>query len=355
MFLLFDLTISGHENNTVVNNISRNLVKRQRVVFGGETLQDTTNYDLFQTYHDLFLPKEERENMLRHGISSENMRKLRTKAADKDNSNAKEVFIAKLHNTKYCIPLDHPILTDHGVFYPKSLTHPLKFEISLAPVSDVVVFSDDTKSPTYAITNLELEYRCISSKFLADQAQAAYKNNHAFFYENILHHKTFTFSKKNDTVINEQINVPRRSMTGILLLFTENPTAGERDSEKFVNPYITSVQINIDGVPNMLYSKGMLQTDQWESIKQRFPRSLESEVTETKFYTEDKFALWIDLRSHADNEIHGSGLALKDTRDGVKLEIRRKVGVEGNITCDMFIVADALMQIKNSNLIAILY
>ena len=41
-------------------------------------------------------------------------------------------------------------------------------------------------------------------------------------------------------------------MTGILLLFTENPTAGERDSEKFVNPYITSVQINIDGVPNML-------------------------------------------------------------------------------------------------------
>ena len=27
-------------------------------------------------------------------------------------------------------------------------------------------------------------------------------------------------------------------MTGILLLFTENPTAGERDSVKFVNPDI---------------------------------------------------------------------------------------------------------------------
>ena len=144
-------------------------------------------------------------------------------------------------------------------------------------------------------------------------------------------------------------------MTGILLLFTENPTAGDRDSEKFVNPDIKSVNINIDGVPNMLYSKGMLPTDQWESIKQRFPRILESEVTETKFYTEDKFALWVDLRSHADNEIHGSGLALKDTRDGVKLEIRRKVGGSGNITCDMFIVADALMQIENSNLNAILY
>ena len=276
VFLVFNLAISGHENNNVVNNISRNLVKRQRVVFGGESLQDTTNYDLFQTYHDLFLPKEERENMLRHGISSENMQKLRTNAGDKDTSNAKEVAMATLHNTKYCIPLDHPILTDHGVFYPKSLPHPLKFEISLAPVRDVVVFSDTTKEPTYTITNLELEYRCISSEFLADKAQAAYKTIHAFFYENILHHKTFTFSKPNDSVINEQINVPRRSMTGILLLFTENPTAGERDSEKFVNPDIKSVNINIDGVPNMLYSKGMLQTDQWESIKQRFPRSLES-------------------------------------------------------------------------------
>ena len=192
VFLVFNLSISGHENNTVVNNISRNLVKRQRVVFGGETLQDTIG----------FLPKEERENMLRHGISSENMRKLRTNAGDKNTSIAKEVAMAALHNTKYCIPLDHPILTDHGVFYPKSLPHPLKFEISLAPVSDVV-FSDTTKQPTYEITNLELEYRCISSKFLADQAQAAYKNNHAFFYENILHHKTFTFSKPNASVINE--------------------------------------------------------------------------------------------------------------------------------------------------------
>ena len=205
-FLVFNLTLSGHENNTVVNNISRSLVKRQRVVFGGESLQDTMNYDLFhdisRTYHDLFLPKEERENMLRHGISSENMRKLRTNAGDKNTSNAKEVVMAALYNTKYCIQLDHPILTDHGFFYPKSLPHPLKFEITLAPVSDVVVFSETTKSPTYTITNLELEYRCISSKFLADQAQAAYKTNHAFFYENILHHKTFAFSKPNDSVIN---------------------------------------------------------------------------------------------------------------------------------------------------------
>ena len=72
------------------------------------------------------------------------------------------------------------------------------------------------------------------------------------------------------------------------------------------------------------------------------------------FYTNDKFALWIDLRTHSDN-IRGSGLALRDTRDGVKLEIRRTTGGSGNIPCHMFIVADALMEIMNSSLRSIMY
>ena len=303
VYLTFDLNVSGHANNTLVNNVGRNLVKCQRVLFGGEVLQDTLDYDLFQTYHDLFISKDKRDDMLRHGISSENMRKLRTKAGDKATSDAKEVAMSVLHNTKYCIPLDHPILLNHGVFYPKGLSHPLKFEITLAPVSDIVVYSDIVKPPNYKITNLELEYRSISSEYLANQALETYKVGHAFFYENVLRHKTFTISKSADSVINENINVPRRSMTGLLLLFTEPSTAGTRDSEKFVNPDIKSVNIDIDGIPNMLYSRGMMQTDQYRSILQRFLGDTSSEVTvkEKDFYTNDKFALWIDLRTHSDN------------------------------------------------------
>ena len=91
-------------------------------------------------------------------MSSENTRKLRTAAGDKRTSYAKEVAMAALHGTKCCIPLDHPILLNHGVFYQKGLSHPLKFKITLAPVSDIVVYSDMTKPPNYKITNLELEY-----------------------------------------------------------------------------------------------------------------------------------------------------------------------------------------------------
>ena len=141
VYLTFDLNVTGHANNTLVNNVGRNLVKRQRVLFGGEVLQDTLDYDLFQTYHDLHLSSEARDGMLRHGVSTENTRKLRSAAGDKVTSNTKEVAMATLHGTKYCIPLDHPILLNHGVFYPKGLSHPLKFEITLSPISDNVVYS----------------------------------------------------------------------------------------------------------------------------------------------------------------------------------------------------------------------
>ena len=75
-YFTFDLNVTGHAYNTLVNNVDRNLVKRQRVVFGGEVLQDTLDYDLFQTYHDLHLSKEARDDMIRYGVSSENTRKL---------------------------------------------------------------------------------------------------------------------------------------------------------------------------------------------------------------------------------------------------------------------------------------
>ena len=261
VYLLFDLNVSGHKDNTLVNNMGRNLVSRLRVLFGGETLQDTQRFDLFQTYHDLYLSKKERRTMLRQGISSENIRNLKTNAGDKNTSDAKEVALTALHNTKYAIPLDHPILKDHGVFYPKSLPHPLTFEITLAPVSDVVVYSNVETAPNYTITNIELEYSCISSKYLAEGAMTSYQAGKGFLYENIILHKTFTISKPNDDAINEHINQPRKSMTGILCLFTDGYTAGDRNSENFVNPKIKSININIDGMPNHLYSKGMMPTD----------------------------------------------------------------------------------------------
>ena len=83
--LRFNLDVSGEKkkNNFLVNNVSRALVSRLKVEFVGENLQDTNVFDLFKLYEDLFLPKEERENMLLEGIRSEDLRKIRSNSGDK--------------------------------------------------------------------------------------------------------------------------------------------------------------------------------------------------------------------------------------------------------------------------------
>ena len=57
----------------------------------------------------------------------------------------------------------------------------------------------------------------------------------------------------------------------------------------------------------------------------------------------------------SDEVIHGGGFTLDSTSDGVKLEIRRKVGGSGKITCYIYVVSDALVEIMNSGLVSIKY
>ena len=77
----------------------------------------------------------------------------------------------------------------------------------------------------------------------------------------------------------------------------------------------------------------MIPSDLWESIKARLGKDKPS-ISEKDFYTGNKFALRIDLRTFPDSNIHGGGLFLNNTRDGVKIE---------------------MMEVMNSYLKAILY
>ena len=76
------------------------------------------------------------------------------------------------------------------------------------------------------------------SKQLADEAMANYVNGKRFMYEHVTHHKTISIAKGTDSIINESINAPRRSIKGLLLLFYEPYAGGAIDSEKTFNPDI---------------------------------------------------------------------------------------------------------------------
>jgi len=90
-----------------------------------EVLQDTQRYDLIKLFEDAYLDKEVSEDLLGQGVSTENMRKLRTNSGDKSISNASDVPLAAVHNNKYTIQLDSPILNKHGVLYMFVLKIPL--------------------------------------------------------------------------------------------------------------------------------------------------------------------------------------------------------------------------------------
>ena len=354
MALVFNLVVSGHANNFLVNNVSRALVSSLVVKFAGEKLQATDAFDIYKLYEDLFLTKAQRSDMFLEGIQHEDLCKIRSNAGDKKTSGVDaEKALNKVYGNKYTIHLDHEVLKDHGVFYPRVLSNSLVFEITLAPAATVVKGSDPSKL-AYELTNIQLEYEVLKAGDLAREAESAYLNGKEFLYEHITHHKTFTVNKGSDSILNENINVPRRSMKGLLLLFTEPYAGGARDSEKFFNPDITSVKITVDGIPNKIFSQGMESRDMWAEVRRHFGSPYveagESYMNATKFYTGDKFGLFIDLRSTSDKTLHGSGLRLVNTKDGVHLEIERTTGGSGTVKCFVFIISDAQIVLANREL-----
>ena len=83
--LLFDIDLSGgHANNFLVQNVTRALVSRMKVKFGGTILEDAVDYDVYKIFQDLFLPGEKRDNMVPEGIQSKDLCKIRSGAGDSE-------------------------------------------------------------------------------------------------------------------------------------------------------------------------------------------------------------------------------------------------------------------------------
>ena len=205
--LVFDINLKvpgAHANNYLVQNVSRALVDKLNVKFAATTIQDTTSYGIYKTFEDLFLSRDERENMLREGIQS-----IDKKTSGVDEENA----LNAVYGTKYRINLDHPILTDHGVFYPQALYNDLVFELTFAAAHEVVKGSDGTKLG-YKLENIQLEYEVIRSKDLADEAMSTYASGKEFAYDLVMRAKVVTITRGSDTHLNLRVNPPAQVAQG---------------------------------------------------------------------------------------------------------------------------------------------
>ena len=58
----------------------------------------------------------------------------------------------------------------------------------------------------------------------------------------------------------------------------------------------------------------------------------------------------IDFRCMADRNMHGSGVRLVNSTDGVQLELERTASGSGTINCQVFVIADAQFNILGNQM-----
>ena len=110
----------------------------------------------------------------------------------------------------------------------------------------------------------------IRSKTLADEASSVYSNGKEFAYDHVMREEVVSFSKGADARLNIKVNPQRRSFKATLLLFIEPYVAGARDTEKYINPDITNVNVTINGSPSRVYNTGIEGKDMWAEIERLF-------------------------------------------------------------------------------------
>ena len=193
--------------------------------------------------------------------------------------------------------------------------------------------------------------------FNSSEANPEETRGKGFFYDHVCRGPIHIIDKAKDTKINIKVDAQRKSMKGLLLLFVEPYTAGTRDSEKFVFPDLKKVRVTINGSPNMVYNNGIESQDIWEEVSRFFMKEKHKpqQMTLTKFYTDNKFGLLIDLRSMASQEMHGTGTRLVNTTDGVQLEIERNGTGSGIVNCQIFVISDSQFNIMNKQLDSVQY
>ena len=126
----------------------------------------------------------------------------------------------------------------------------LQYELTFNDYNRVIQAVRDVDA-SYNIGDISLEYDIVTLPELARMIDNQYKGRLAILYDRVLRHRKMTMDKSN-TLWNIKLNVPARSMKGMLMLF-ENVAAQQpfaRNTEAFYNPQITEVEVTIEGIPN---------------------------------------------------------------------------------------------------------
>ena len=353
--LLFDFKNSNTKSR-FSNNLSKLLAKRLQIKVAGETAYDCSGESLYEVYKDLWLTLGDRKKMTEQGLASENLRKLisgdDSGVTVADAGKVADGLLHSVYGSKLRKPIDK-IIGDHGLYTPFSMNNNPMYILTLPPSDEIMTAQGGENKGNYKLDNLELEYETIENDSLASEVSGLYSSGRSLSYKHVTLMRTSNWDK-DLTIVNENINIPRKSMSAIVLLFTNRVRT---DSEEYVYPNIHKVNMTIEGVPNAVFSQGLPKNRFFEEAKRFFcpmcEKSMADEFMSISKFLSNGFALVIDLRSTQDNTT-GGGKKIVNTQSGVLLEIKKRATTD-DVRCNIFIVSDALLNFANRDLSSIQY
>ena len=253
------------------------------------------------------------------GLQTKNVRKL-ISGDDSANKAAKTDGVLDLTIADMCdrmkIPLGK-ILCDHGPYAPYDMCG-FSYKITFPNPEKIMKAQTNETIGNYKLVDMKLEYDVIESTQLVEEVKGKFNLDRSLGYDHTTLLKVLPWSK-DSTMQSIDINIPRRSMKAVVSLFTKKDA---EDSEEFVFPNLTRVDVAVEGNPNDIYSQALAKRDMYSEAV-RFFGNNECEkylgtncVSRRKYYT-DKFACVIDFRTVDDDTVSGSGRKLVGTQAGI--------------------------------------
>lgn len=367
--LAFQIKLDSTDvNSLVVNNLGRAIVKKTTIKISGNEVMSIDDSDVFGCYADLWKTDNERANAQYQGIDTSkdrNVTKNRLGAGDKANT-VKDVAVAKAYGNRFYIPLDFELLESHMPFFQSAFGDRLEYELTFNDYGRVVRATGDAAAK-FSIEGICLEFEMVTNRELADNIRNQYAGKMAILYDRVLRHRRIV-ANKSDTLWNINLNVPARSMKGVLMLFEEPTDAFARQSEAFYNPKITKVEVTVEGIPNQLYAQGMRPYQAWDEVRKlmagglkRHPevatvaKDLSIHACDLGKYLTEEFALWLDLRSTDDDGLHGNGRRVENASEGITIQLTKDAEAEAALNIYLFVIMDAQLNIENGRFVSAIY
>jgi len=306
-----------------VPNVGGKIIKTLKVLFESNEVLSISNYDEVMSYFDLWLSKKDKSRQTEKGLA------LRVGSKDAT-GDVEETAIGKTLGNRFRIPIDFELLNSVEPYHQHSLADKLEIQLTFNDDKWIILGSTAALAAAndadygYTFTDIRTEWDQITDSADSDIARSmAIYQMFALPFTRIVQHQ-FRVIKKSKPVINLNVNAPSKSLTHVLVLAID--TAKDRKPFEHETTYrnldITKVNVTVEGKPNQLYAQGLSKENAWSEIVKLFQENGESMG---EFLTE-KYALLLDLRPSIDKKMHGNGVELRNTTDGLTIEIHRVPG-----------------------------